>query len=164
MQCMGNAGCIPAPGESEQPWYGATQLLLFFFLCAVFLCFRNPPNSMDYRIFNVRTYVLMRAYTHGRWGTPTMSQHNILTRKNSLKFFLCSRWESNLWSWNPLDFEADALPTEPPRPQSTTEGHLRAFHWFMSHTSPTIIHSNKHKSHINKWTQFLRHWPCGRQQ
>ena len=28
-----------------------------FFLCAVFSCFHNPPNSdMDYRIFNVRTF------------------------------------------------------------------------------------------------------------
>ena len=32
------------------------------------------------------------------------------------KFFLCSARDSNLWSWNPLDLEADALPIEPPRP------------------------------------------------
>ena len=25
-------------------------------------------------------------------------------------------WDLNLWSWNPLDFETDALPVEPPRP------------------------------------------------
>ena len=28
-------------------------------------------------------------------------------------FFLCSGRDSNLWSWNPLDLEADALPIEP---------------------------------------------------
>ena len=49
-----------SPGESEQPYYGATQLLFFVivvFLCGVFSCFRNPPNSdnMDYRTLNVRT-------------------------------------------------------------------------------------------------------------
>ena len=33
---------------------------------------------MDYRVFNLRTkIILMRAYTHWRLGTPTMSQHNI---------------------------------------------------------------------------------------
>ena len=30
---------------------------------------------------------------------------------------MCSGRDSNLWLWNPLDIEADALPTEPPRPQ-----------------------------------------------
>ena len=36
-------------------------------------------------------------YTQG-WGTPTTSQHNILTRKNSHKCFLCSGRDSYLWS------------------------------------------------------------------
>ena len=36
--------------------------------------------------------------------------------ENSHKFVLCSGQDSNLWSWNPLDLEADALPIEPPRP------------------------------------------------
>ena len=39
-----------------------------------------------------------------------------MTRKNSHKYFLCSGRDSNLWSWNPLDLEADALPIEPPHP------------------------------------------------
>ena len=55
----------------------------------------------------------MRACTH---GGGAMSQHNILTRKNCHKFLLCSGWDSNPWSWNPLDLEADALLIEPPRP------------------------------------------------
>ena len=59
----------------------------------------------------------MRACTHGEWGTQTTSQHNILTRnKNSHKRLLCSGRDWNLWSRNPLDLEADALPIEPPRP------------------------------------------------
>ena len=58
----------------------------------------------------------MRACTYGGRGTPTTNQHNILTRKNSDKFVLCPGRDSNLWSWNPLDLEADALPIEPPRP------------------------------------------------
>ena len=34
----------------------STALPSLFFLCAVFSCFRNPPNSdIDYRIFDVRT-------------------------------------------------------------------------------------------------------------
>ena len=49
------------PWESEQPQYGATQ---FLFLCAVFSCFRNPPNSdMDYRIFNVHTFLCVRIHS-----------------------------------------------------------------------------------------------------
>ena len=51
------------PGENEQPQYGATHFFVFF-LCAVFLCFRNPPDSdMDYRIFNVRTFLSVYMHT-----------------------------------------------------------------------------------------------------
>ena len=52
----------------------------------------------------IRSYACV--YTRG-WGTQT-SQHNMLTRKNSHKFFFSSGWDSNLWSWNSLDLEADA--------------------------------------------------------
>ena len=63
----------------------------------------------------------MRACTHGgQWGTPTTSQHNIMTRKNSYKFVLCSGRDSNLWSWSLLYLEADALPIEPPRPPNVS--------------------------------------------
>ena len=61
----------------------------------------------------VRSYAYV--YTRG-WGTPTTSQHNTLTRKNSHNLFLCSGRDSNLWSWNPSDLEADALPIELPSP------------------------------------------------
>ena len=63
MQCTGNWSCFP-PGESEQPQYGATQFFIIFPLCVVFPCFRNPPNcDMDYRIFNVHTFLCVRIHT-----------------------------------------------------------------------------------------------------
>ena len=33
-------------------------------------------------------------------------------------FLLCPGLDSNLWSWNPLDLKANALPIEPPHPQT----------------------------------------------
>ena len=87
----------------------ALPSFVWVFSCVQFSCFRNPPNSdMDYRILNVRTFFLC---VRIRTGVG----HNILTRKNSYKFVLCSGRDSNLWSRNALDLEADALPTEPPR-------------------------------------------------
>ena len=85
-----------------------------FFLCAVFSCFRNPPYS------DMTTGSLMCvrscAHTHGN-GAHRQRVHNVLTRENSHKFVLCSGRDTNLWSRNPFDLEADALPTEPPRPR-----------------------------------------------
>ena len=59
----------------------------------------------------------MNAYTHGGWGTPTTSQYNILTRKNCTKRSCAPNGirTSNLWSWSPLELEAEALPIEPLR-------------------------------------------------
>ena len=112
---MWNSDCFPRGKRAALPSLGTTQCFCFF-LCAVFLCFRNPANSdMDCRIFNVRTFLRVCIHT-GVWGTPTTIQHKILTRKNSHRFVLCSGRDSNLWSWNPLHHEADALPNEPPHP------------------------------------------------
>ena len=47
---------------------------------------------MDYRIFNVHVYViiLMHAYVHTRrFGTPTVSQHNI-SDSEKLTNFVCA--------------------------------------------------------------------------
>ena len=43
----------------------STALPSFVFsLCAIFSCFRNPPSSdIDYRIFNVRTFLCVRIHT-----------------------------------------------------------------------------------------------------
>ena len=58
----------------------------------------------------------MRAYAHTRgWGTPTTIQHNHFDSEKLSQIVLVLR-DLNLWSWNLLDLEADALPIEPPRP------------------------------------------------
>ena len=85
-QCNAQEIRAAFPGQSEQPWYGTTHFFCFF-QHAVFLSFPNPPNSdMDHRICNVRTFLCVRV--HWGWGTPTTSQHNILTRKNSQIFLV----------------------------------------------------------------------------
>ena len=64
---------------------------------------------MNYRIVNVRTYVIIhvRAYTHGGCqGTPTASLYNIFDSEK-LNVFLCSWRDSNL---RPLELESDAVP------------------------------------------------------
>ena len=69
---------IPSSGRSSACW--------------LLSCFHNPPNSdMDYRSFNVHTYMVvrMRAYTHwGGWGTPTASQHNLFDSENPTVFLV----------------------------------------------------------------------------
>ena len=56
---------------------------------------------MDYRIFNVCTYViiLMRPYTHGGWAKPTASQHNMLDSETRIKLYVLLD-EFELGSWN----------------------------------------------------------------
>ena len=53
---------------------------------------------MDYKIFNVRTYVIIlaRAYTHGL-GTPTMSRRNVF---DSEKLF--GSWVRHSTNWGNL--------------------------------------------------------------
>ena len=71
----------------------------FFPLCAVILCFRNPPNSdMDCRIFNL--IILMCAYTHGGWAHRWVSRTFWLWKTRT--FFLCS-WRG--WNLCSLDLE-----------------------------------------------------------
>ena len=97
MQCTGNLGCSP----QEMRAAIIQRYPVVFSLCAVFSCFRNPLNSdMDYRIINMRMRSFFACVYTRTLGTP-MSQHNILTRKNS-QIFLCSRQGLNLWS---LDLE-----------------------------------------------------------
>ena len=62
MQCTGNSGCFPrgkrAATVRRYPVFG------LFSPCAVFSCFRNPPNSdMEYRIINMRTFLCVRIHT-----------------------------------------------------------------------------------------------------
>ena len=55
----------------------------------------------------------MRAYTHRGGAHRRVSTFWL---RKTHKFFLCSGWDSNFWSGNPLDIELDALPIEPPHP------------------------------------------------
>ena len=81
----------------------------------MFSCFHNPPNSdMDYRISNVPTFLC--AYTARGVGHTDESAQHFDSEKLSQLMFLCPGQDANLWSLNPLDLEADALPIEPPLP------------------------------------------------
>ena len=112
MQCTWHSGCFPRGKRAAM-----LRRYPVFFLCAVFSCFRNPPNSnIDYRIFNVRTFLCVRII-HTRVGHTDNESAQHFDSENSHNFCLCSGRDSNLWSWNPLDFKADALPSEPPRPR-----------------------------------------------
>ena len=76
------------PGQAGSQGYSSRKSSAIYpsptSACWVFSCFRNPSNSdMEYRIFNVRTWTFLSVrYTQGGLGTPTTSQHTILTRKN----------------------------------------------------------------------------------
>ena len=83
-----------------------------FFPCVQ--CFRVSiihQTHIDYSIFNVRTWSFLYVHYTLGLGTPIASQHNILTRKNSHKLFLCSRRGSNFW---PLDLESVLYPLSHP--------------------------------------------------
>ena len=59
--------------------------------------------------------MLMPAYAHGGWGTPTASQHNIFYSENLTNFiFLVFLTGFELGSLMSYNLEPDALPVEPP--------------------------------------------------
>ena len=52
-----------SPGNASSHSMALPSFFVFFFLCAVFLCFCNPPNSdMNYRIFNVRNFLCVHIH------------------------------------------------------------------------------------------------------
>ena len=118
MQSTGNLGCFPRGKQ-------AAIVRRYPVVVVVFSCVQCFLVSIIHRTLTWTTDCLtcVRSYawvdTRG-WGTPTTSQHNILTRKNSHKLFWYSGRDLNLCSWNPLDVEADAPPIEPPRPRRLT--------------------------------------------
>ena len=89
-QCNAQEIRAAFPGESEQPQYGATQ----FFFVFVFSCVQCFLVSVTHRTLTwtagsltcVRSYACV--YARG-WGTPTTSQHSILTimQANNKKHF-----------------------------------------------------------------------------
>ena len=99
-------------GEFGPPYPGKATAATQSYKCMLGLfMFPYPPNSdMDYRIFNVRTWSFLCVRGH----TDSESAQLFWPRKTLTNFLLCSwrRLDSNLQS---LDFESDALPTEPPR-------------------------------------------------
>ena len=60
----------------------------------------------------------MRAYTHGG-GAHRQRVGTTFWLGKTFTNFPCAPdgIRTSIWSWNPLDFEADALPREPPRPR-----------------------------------------------
>ena len=71
---------------------------------------------MDYSIFNVRTILRVRVHTGGVAHRQRVSAAQHFDSEKLSQIFLVLRTDSNLWSWSPLDFEADSLPVDPPRP------------------------------------------------
>ena len=94
---------IPQPLGQPHSVFGCTRA------CWLFSCFHNPPNSdRDYRIFNVRTWLVfrMRAYTHGGWAHTDSESAPPFWHGQTQKFFLCSWRDSNP---RPLDLQSNAL-------------------------------------------------------
>ena len=88
----------------------------------------------------VRNHSYACVYTGGL-GTP-MSQHNILTRKNSHKFFLCFWWGSNLGLWisSPTLYQL----SHPVTPRRSTRGVL-LFVW-----SEKTLYGRTRQSYANQ--------------
>ena len=111
IQCTANSGCFL---RGKRAAMVRRYPVVLGFSCVQ--CFRvSCPNSdMDYKIFNVRAFLCVRIHTGVR-HTDNESAQQFDSEKLSQCVFLCSGRDSNLWPWNPLDLEADALPIEPPQ-------------------------------------------------
>ena len=117
----------------------STAVPIFFTSCVQFF-----PISVIHRTLTWTTGSLTCEHDHSYacvytrgLGTPTTSQHNILTRKKpSHKVFLCSGRGSNLWS---LDLESMLYQLSHP----VTE-------------SPTITRSTWQA--INTWYEWMNEW------
>ena len=102
MQCTGSSGCFSRGKRAAivRPYH--FFLLLFFFpVCSVF-CASITHQTMTWSTGSltcIRAQSYACVYAQGL-GTPTVSQHNIFTQKNSHKLFLCSGQGLNLWSLN----------------------------------------------------------------
>ena len=74
MQCTGNSGCFPRGKRAAI--VRRYPCFVCVFLCAVFSCFRNPPNSdVVYRIFNVRPFLCVRLHTEVGHTDNESAQH-----------------------------------------------------------------------------------------
>ena len=96
----------------------------------VFYCFHNPPNSdMDYRIFNVYTYVTACDCTRG--CTDTLKESAL--KVDSGRKIPCRTWESNLCQRraSPMLYQLSYIPTQ------VTKCGLFCV-WYLSHRVSTI--------------------------
>ena len=110
------------PGEKRAGIARHYPFLFRVFLCAVFLCFRNPPKSnMDYRIFNVRTFLCVHIPHTGVGHTDNESaQHFDSEKLSQILLVLRTGLEPLVMESNGSRGKADALPSEPPRPPSVS--------------------------------------------
>ena len=117
MQCTGNSRCfLEGKRAAIVRRYPLLFACFFVVLCAVFhvSVMQQTLALTTYSLTCARDLSYACVYTHGGWAHRRVIT-TCLTRKNSHKLFSCSGRGSNLWSWNPLDLEADALPIEPHR-------------------------------------------------
>ena len=83
-----NSGCVPR-GKRAAIVRRYPFVWVFFPLCAVFSCFRNPSNSdMDYRIINARTFLCVRIHT-GLGHADESAQ--LFFDSEKLTIFVCAR-------------------------------------------------------------------------
>ena len=94
MQCTGHPGCFPRGKRAAI--VRRYPVVVVFFLCAVFSCFRNPPNSdMDYRVFIMRTLLCVRIHTGFvgslvRWFVRSFVRFFHSSIHSFIRVFLCS--------------------------------------------------------------------------
>ena len=111
MQCMWKSGCFPR--GSEQP-YIRRYPVFFFFPCVQCFCFSIIHRTLTWTTGSwtcVRDHSYACIYTRGL-DTPT-SQHNILTRKNTIFSCALDRVRtSGLWILSPMLYQL-SHPTTP---------------------------------------------------
>ena len=96
-----------SPGKESSHSTALPCFVVCFFLCAVFSCLLNPPNSdMDYRIFNTAyVIILMGAYTPRGWTHRQQIRATFLLGKTLTNCSCASSSSSSLSCGNPVDEE-----------------------------------------------------------
>ena len=80
------------PGKANS--HSAVLHILCVFMCAVFSCFRNPPNyDKDYRIVNVRTFLCVRIHTGVGHTDNESAQHFDSEKLSQFMFVLRTEFE-----------------------------------------------------------------------
>ena len=97
--------------------------------------------------------------------THNESAQHFDSEKTLTNCFLCSGRDSNLWSWNPLDLEADALPIEPPRSPIIKSNKKFKISHHLHHIrsknhikTPFFIHTIKHLKMKTKHVSYKKNY------